>query len=147
MTTIAWDGTHLAGDRQATYGQNWDREVTKVHKFFCQLRQADVLAATCGNLAECMALLSWYQDGADPSKYPSQFAKDDCTLIVISKQLGIQSFSSPYPFVLESNKIAWGTGSEIARTCLHLGMSARAAVQTASELDLNTGNGIDEVAL
>lgn len=139
MTTIAWDGKTLAADKRAVSGSI----IAISNKI---IRHEDFLIGRSGAFSETAALLEWFKNGADVTKFPNRERelKNSCLLVIdingcIYKYLS----SSPYPLTLPPQKIAIGSGSEIAITAMHLGKTAKEAVLIASELDTHTGNGVD----
>ncbi len=96
-----------------------------------------------------MELVDWYNNGADPAKYPNrQRDKDDWGSFIVIKPDGIYSYEqSPTPVKLEDKNVACGSGRDFAITAMHLGKTAIEAVEIACLFDTGCGNGIDWMTL
>lgn len=141
MTVIAWDGTTLAADKRAV-NNGLPRTVTKIFR----LKNGDLFGA-CGDLSYCLQMLQWAQDGMRADTFPKeQRDKDDWqTCVVIIKGVLHLFERTPYPLVFEDNIYACGSGRDFATAAMHLGKSAREAVEVACLFDTGCGNGIDEL--
>lgn len=143
MTCIAWDGKTLAADRLANTG-GLRGEVTKI------FRAGDLLVGGSGDFAFILAMVDWVQRGRDPSAFPaSQRDKDDWqAVLVIQKNAPIQLYDrTPFPVKFEQRSLAIGSGRDFAMAAMHLGRTAREAVEVAIALDCGCGNGIDTLEL
>lgn len=138
MTVIAWDGKTLAADKQSTFC-GLPRTTTKVHR----AKDGSLIGAT-GTTAVCAALRIWYDAGAVKADFPD---KDKEATLLVAKPDGTLLLwdSNPTPIVIEDKFHAIGSGRDFAIAALHLGHSAREAVEVACKYDVYCGRGIDEL--
>ena len=143
MTVIAFDGRSVAADRRLNCG-TMTGQVCKV------FQTPHGILAGAGSLAQIREMLAWLNDGAELDAFPdSQRNNPDCpTLMQVlpAGQLLIYE-DTPYPYQVDSPFWAIGSGAPYAMAAMHLGKSAREAVEVACALDSNCGNGIDELVL
>lgn len=140
MTCIAWDGKTLAADKRADRGYGLIATTTKIH------RVGQDLVGHAGSASYSRAMLAWFRAGAKPEDFPAHQRDDDKTVgfMVVSPPGAINAYDmTPYPVTYEDTMFALGTGREFALTAMHLGKSARDAVEIACRLCMNCGNGID----
>jgi len=139
MTTIAWDGFTLAGDRMCNDG-GLPLTVCKIRKINDNLVG---ISGTAGGAAE---IFEWFKNGAIPSQLPAcQTSKDDwCAVLEIRPDQTIWRYSlGPIPYQIYDTTNAIGSGRDFAMAAMHLGCTAKQAIEVATELDIHTGNGID----
>lgn len=141
MTTIAWDGTTLAADKQAT-NAGLRRTVTKI------FRAGDLMFAACGDLAESLEVIEWIKAGADPEKLPaSQRSERWNSIFTVTKQGVIKVYEcGPYPIQFEDEIFACGSGRDFALGAMRMGADAVRAVEVASGFDSGTGCGVDRLS-
>lgn len=139
MSVVAWDGYTLAVDRQ---GENAGHifPVSKSRR----LANGEIVAWTGGH-AQGLLLAQWYEDGADPAKWPAfQSDKDSWTRLIVAKPTGIAVYEQyPVPMIQEGLQRAYGAGRDFALGALAMGADARRAVEIASELSDSCGMGVD----
>lgn len=143
MTVVAWDGKTLAADKRTSFG-GLHATTTKVH------RANGALLAGCGVTAQVVELLCWYRAGCNPATFPEiqRDAKESVSLLAIQPGgLLLQWETTPYPLVLENKQWAIGSGRDFAIMAMHLGKTAREAVELACVFDSNSGNGVDSMDL
>lgn len=143
MTTIAWDGETLAADKQST-SHGMPRTVTKIHRIRGEL------FALSGGGVHCRALLKWFEGSRNPSEWPKAPDDEDCGNIVQVTKEGLFVWSGsgfPHAEPLEDKFLAFGSGRDFAMTAMHLGRSAKEAVEIASIYDISTGMGVDTLTL
>lgn len=143
MTCIAWDGTTLAADRLAAYG-GMTNEVTKIH------RVNGVLVGGSGDLPFVLEMIEWVRAGRKPEDFPpAQRSKDDWQPLLVIEVDGTTSLyeRTPYPVRNKNKHVAIGSGREFARAAMHLGRTAREAVEVACALSIECGGGIDVLSL
>lgn len=143
MSVIAWDGHTLAADKRATFGTTI-RTTTKI------FRVGDALVGYAGDAAFGEEMVAWLARGADPTDFPSgNRDKDDWAgLLVIRKGQPILRYErTPYPIRFEDKTFSIGCGRDFALAAMHLGKTAREAVEVAIALDSGCGNGIDTLEL
>lgn len=139
MTVIAWDGTTLAADRRAC-ASGYVYSVTKI------ARVGDHLVAFSGAFARWGQYRAWIEAGRHPAAYPDRPTDDDewCSVVVISRGGLIERYETTgWPIVVEERHYAAGSGRDFAAAALHLGYDAVRAVEVASALSEQCGNGID----
>lgn len=142
MTVIAFDGKTLAADKQCTNAGH-PFTATKIH------RVPGGLVGFTGNAGHAQALLQWFNDGADPTKWPSK-TDDTAGILFITTGGEVRGYSGddgPHYLIYESRFVAFGAGRDYALAAMHLGYDARKAVEVACALDVNCGNGIDTLEL
>lgn len=140
MSTIAWDGKMLAADCQMTSGGI----AFTCHKIR-KLASGDAVGVV-GSYAQGLALMNWYEAGADPTTYPKfQENKDDWTGLLVVKPSGMvfEYEQLPVAIPLLDPLSAWGSGGKIALGAMAAGKNASQAIQIASQFDINTGMGVD----
>lgn len=133
MTTIAWDGKILAGDRQTSM---FNGDATKVHR----LPNGDLFGA-CGHLEDAHAVMAWINNGQDDDKKPK--VEDGFHAIIIrngklhafEKKLVMIPYQRPF--------FAVGSGRDFAMAAMLLGKTAVDSIVIASQLDVDTGNSVD----
>lgn len=148
MTVIAWDGVTLAADKRAL-DNSVVRTTTKIRR-----ATNGALVGTTGSCARGRELFAWYDAGGVPKDFPpSEREHDKCASMVVieTKERGGPTINfydgGPYPVVFEDRIYAMGSGRDYAQTMMHLGHTARRAVEVACELDPGCGNGVDELTL
>lgn len=138
MTIIAWDGTTLAADKRACTGGS-HFTVTKIWR-----DGPDRLVGGTGAWARSGAFRQWLAGGAKPADYPENPKDDDLYLMIVHRDGRIQKYeNTPWPVTIEEPYYAIGSGRDYARAAMHLGQSARGAVEVACLFDEACGNGID----
>lgn len=94
-------------------------------------------------------LATWYTEGADPSKWPSQQQSGDdwCRLIVVQRKRVFVYEKMCAQIPQEDPFMAWGSGRDFAMATLYLGYGARRAVEVANRFDVGCGMGVDVLTL
>lgn len=138
MTCIAWDGKTLAADKRADIG-GAHNTTTKIY------RVGEALVGFSGDAAIGRAMLDWYRAGADPLKFPDcQKDRDKCCSFLVIKNGRVSKYEhTAFPFDIENEQTAMGSGRDYARAAMYLGKTATEAVAVASLFDPGCGNGID----
>lgn len=143
MTVVAWDGVTLAADKQATmFGLK--TRVTKIQKVNGEL------LFSCGDFGYVKQMVKWYENGADPEKFPEcQKDKEDfVTLYVVKKNKEILCYEkTPHPFVIDEPFFACGSGRDYAIAAMSLGHNAVTGVEIAIRFETSCGLGIDTLTL
>lgn len=140
MTCIAWDGTTLAADKQSTFA-GLPRTTTKIHR----AKDGSLMGAT-GTTAVCVALRNWYDAGAIAADFPDK-DKDSSLLVVKPDGTTLLFGSNATPIHIEDAFYAMGSGRDFATAAMHLGKTAREAVEVACKFDVYCGRGVDELDL
>lgn len=141
MTIIAWDGKTLAADRRGT-SAGLPVSVKKIH------RVGDLLVGISGSAGEAQACLDWIVKGRDPEKYPDcQQGEKRGYLLVVEEGKAYEYERTPYPIPVLEPFTATGDGRDFALAAMHLGCSAKEAVEVACHFNVFCGNGIDTLTL
>lgn len=139
---ICWDGRTLAADKRCCVG-GLVRTVTKIH------RVGGLLVGGSGELSFILAVVEWVRGGRLAEKFPAdQRNKDDYQPVLVIEADGTPSIyeRTPHPIRYEDKCCAMGSGRDFAMAAMHLGKTAREAVEVACALDAGCGNGIDCIA-
>lgn len=144
MTTIAWDGHTLAGDRCATYGDTpMVAARRKVLRVIAPNKRV-ALVGFAGSAAFAIAFLAWLKGGEKPA-----FAlTNSWTVMMIDDHKGVWVRSSNSDaWELVGRRVNWaiGSGCDYALGAMHVGADAARAVRAAAGLDVSTGFGVDKV--
>lgn len=140
MTTIAWDGKTLAADTQLT-ANGMRYSTTKAH------RLADgSLFASCGDHGLNTAVRRWLEDQSQPKPV---VGKDDGFSGLLIKADGslFRMDTSMNLCPVQSAFFADGSGRDYAMAAMHLGKTAKEAVELASLFCVFTGGSITELTL
>ncbi len=143
MTVIAWDGKTLAADKQCTNAGH-PMVVTKIH------RMPDGILGFIGNGGHASALLQWFQNGCIRENWPNKIGDDTAGVVFITNGGEVRGYSGddgPHYIIYENKFIAFGAGRDYALAAMHLGKTAREAVELACLLDTSCGMGIDALEL
>ena len=141
MTVVAWDGTTLAADKMTSFG-GLHGTTTKVYRI------RDMLVSGCGMTALIQEMVQWVENGCIPEQFPPQQRDPkECVSLLVVRKGGLvhQYESTPYPLVLHNRQWAIGSGRDFAMAAMYLGKTAREAVEIASVLCNDCGNGVDEL--
>lgn len=141
MTIIVWTGQHIAADKLS--------EMEGLKRTTCKLKRvgAKVLAIV-GEHTAGLGLFKWYEEGADPEKYPKRQETDDWTRLIVADAQGCVYYErTPWPVKVEDPFSAWGSGRDIAMGALAMGADARRAVEITCEFYTNCGLGVDVIDL
>ena len=141
MTVIAWDGKTLAGDKRAVYGTYKGGVVTKIHRW------EGGLCAIAGDMEQGVQLVSWLKEGAEPDEFPDLGEREGDFLVIHNDGRIAYYQRSAEPLFFEDPIHALGSGKDYALAAMHLGKSAKEAVEFACELDAYCGNGVDTLEL
>lgn len=139
MSVVAWDGRTLAADKQATSSSKI-AVVTKIRR----LTSGEVVAWT--GSADCGLLMAkWYEDGADPEKWPDfQKDKDAWTRLIVASSTGAKFYEQRLVAIpVEDKFMAWGAGQDFALGAMAMGADARRAVEVAIRYSDSCGCGVD----
>lgn len=139
MTCIAFDGRTLAADK-ASSSSGYRRTVTKLF----QLPDGGAVAFT-GDGDHALALLEWFKDGRKAADWPAaQKDGNGATAFYVDPAATLWLYDkTPHPQMCEDRFDAGGSGRDYALAAMHLGKTAREAVEVAIQFDANCGNGVD----
>lgn len=139
MTTIAWDGRTLAGDRRGNAG-GMAYELSKIR------RTADGrLLGFSGDIGVGMLMLDWLDRGG--ARPPQQDTDRWATVLEITPDGACWCHGRDSRWRIEQPFFAIGSGRDFALAAMALGRSAAEAVDLAARFDTGTGNGVDALAL
>lgn len=152
MTTIAWDGTTLAVDRQSTASYGFKYEMCKLHVM--EESRAPMprfkLFTSCGDQGLNHEFARWLKSGmphADVPKVDEEKAEFSGTLIEMVPE-------TTHPRVMMINRqgiliptverlYTDGSGRDFAMMAMHLGKNAVDAILLTMQFDSSTGLGVD----
>lgn len=142
MTCIAWDGKTLAADKMSC-SVGYGYTVTKIHRL-----ATGGIVGFSGDGDGAMALLAWLNSLREVAAYPPGQKDNDTCALLIEWNGSVWSYGkTAYPQRIECKHYAMGHGRDFALAAMHLGKSAREAVEVACALDVFCGNGIDTLEL
>lgn len=147
MTTIAWDGKTMAADRQMTLGSMRHANTqSKLH--IGTYHGMPALFAGAGTKVYSAAVIEWLLLGMPDERKPEMPESPDSFTVFVVTELGLHLFvDSLRAIPLGVTKYAIGTGEDYARGAMAAGASAKRAVEIACEFDINSGMGVDVLAL
>ena len=139
VSIVAWDGKTIVADKQATCA-DMRFSTTKLRR----IGSGEVLAII-GLESAGQMLMSWYEDGADPEKWPKcQEDKEDWVRLVVASKTGCKVYERhPVAMPIEDSFMAWGSGRDYAMGAMAEGANARRAVEVAMKFNTACGMGID----
>ncbi len=133
MTVIAWDGKALAADRRAV-NCGLARTVCKIE------RVKGALVGMSGDHGVAAEMLKWFTSGGE---FPAK-ARDDIATLMVVDHIGVCLYTTgPEPMRVLDNHMAIGSGRDYALMAMHLGKTAKEAVELACLFEINCGNGVD----
>lgn len=133
MTTIAYDGKTLAGDRQSTFAGT----PARTRKVF---RTKEYLFGCAGDTGDCQAYVRW---ALGKEKQPPL---SNVLILVIDRRMRIWCATEKMNwYQIGATFWAIGSGANYALAAMHAGKSAEEAIRIASNLDTATGLGVDAV--
>ena len=148
MTTVAFDGRSMAGDRlYACGGSPLRGPVPKIRRLM--FNGVPAVAGGSGTLEYANALLDWLQAGSPQGREPMlpPDPDDGATVIVATADMVYTYSNSTTPIALGKIQWASGSGANYALGAMKAGVSAKRAVEIACELDLYSGAGVDVLTL
>lgn len=146
MTTIAWDGKTLAGDRCSWSGPA-RRHVRKVFKIKAKDGK-DFLVGFCGDGAFALAVLAWMRgEGHKPSYHSFGVHPDTQCAMVIDKDLTVWGLGAALTYYrFDEKMMAMGGGQEFAWGALEAGATAQQAIEITIKRSDHAGFGVDCVS-
>ena len=140
MTTLAWDGTTFAADRQltASYMRHGGTKLFTVD---------GGIAGISGRYEVGLKIIAWLQSDRDPNKYPqmNEDRDDESAAIYWVTKAGsaFRFFGYPLPVPITEPFFAGGSGRDYALGAMAHGADAIEAVQIACRFDSMSGVGVD----
>lgn len=137
MTTIAWDGTSLAVDKQCTTGSLKNR-ICKVHKI-----SKHSWAAITGTVVDCLRIVEVLKGEREELNAADDF---DGWVVVFNTKTGkcFEVDKNLTPIYLDG-PAAFGSGAMAAQAWLVMGLDAASSVRLASKVDCYTSEEVDIV--
>jgi hypothetical protein len=142
MTVIAWDGKTIAADRLVSCG-GIIQETKKLYEGVngCTL-------SFSGEGAKGLMMVAWFNDGADPDKWPEFQRGDNYVALIVADSQGVDVYyDEPVPTTFTNNFNAWGAGAEFAIGAMAAGKTAEEAVIIANDHCTGCGRGVDVIEL
>lgn len=140
MTTIACDGTGMAGDGQtACSGTIVGTSSVKVRRL-----DTGALFGSCGTVGDAEFFATWLETGAqgDPPKLAGDFG-----CIVLEPNGRILQCGDSGRLMEVEGPMAMGSGMDYAMGALHAGADLRRAIEIAAKCDPHTGGKITVLKL
>jgi hypothetical protein len=138
MTTIAWDGKVLAGDRLRTHD---DKKMPATKVFKLGKGDEQVLVGCAGDSWDCVAFVQgWIAHSASPLKNSRSF-----TAILVRRSGAVLIDDRLLEHPLSLPFYAIGGGADLAIGAMAAGKGAKAAIEIAARFDPKTGLGVDVV--
>jgi len=146
LTTVAWDGHTLAGDRLTSYGGTPMRcSSPKVSKVVAPNGRVALVGFT-GSLAFQVEYLAWLNGGDRPTvKVPENTG---WSVLMVDDELNVWLRSDGSDvWTLLGNRVKWaaGSGCDYALGAMATGATAEEAVHVSTHYDIHTGMGVDAV--
>lgn len=144
VTTIAWDGNELVGDRLAHISGTPTGPVRKVFRLRAPNGRL-ALVGFAGSMVYARTYLHWLQGGDAPNA--SAFAKAEWAVVMIDDRRTVwyRCDKSDAWDCMGRINFAMGTGADIARGAMGFGANARQALRVSIKLDISSGVGINVV--
>lgn len=135
MTTIAWDGHSLVGDKLRTVN-NAPFPVTKI--FTVDENEEQFLYGCAGHSGQCIAFRQWKERRDEAPAF-------DCLEVLCVKQdRSVWVADEKLRWIeVPRNRWAIGSGGRVAIGAMAAGATAQQAVRIASDYDNDTGLGFD----
>jgi ATP-dependent protease HslVU (ClpYQ) peptidase subunit len=139
MSTVAWDGTHLVGDCQAT----WGGTPVKTHKVMhVPYKGTTYLIGWAGNEAQGIRFVEHFTKKGLAGR-PE--LSDGTEILVICRNWAKVESGRDTSDIMNEPRWAIGSGAEFAMGAMYAGATAEQAVQIATTLDVYTGMGIEKI--
>jgi hypothetical protein len=137
VTTIAWDGKTLAADSMSVAGMGLKRVVPKIFRL-----ANGWLFGGSGEYQEVLLVRDWLNGGEKPGKL------DDFGGLLVKGPKEVFRIESKCVLMpIEDAFHACGSGRDFALAAMHLGRSAREAVEVALVFDAYSGGTVEELTL
>lgn len=140
MTTIAWRGHYLAGDRLRTA----EETAMRAKKVFRVRDRVGVeLIGGAGDSWDCVAYANWRMGG----RRAARPCMRDFIAILVRRRGAVLIDDRFMEHPISTPFFAIGSGADYAIGAMAAGLSAREAVLVAARFDPKTGGGVDVVRL
>jgi ATP-dependent protease HslVU (ClpYQ) peptidase subunit len=139
MSVIAYDGHTLAADRQGTCDE-MRVTIRKVRRL-----SDGTLLGFVGGYGQGVAMVKWYESGANPASLPTSQAGENFAQLIVVKTTGevIEYDQNGVAVEVIDCPMAWGSGREFAMGALAMGADARKAIEIASRFSTVCGLGVE----
>ena len=146
MTVIAWDGTTLATDSNATDGAaKW--QTVKAWYVTDPISGELVILSGAGPVNTILAMREWYKAGAQPDKFPVAQSIAPCHFVVVTKD-GLHRYEGgPVPIEHGTSCCAFGEGRDFAYGAFAMWATAKQAVEAANKYSAHCGGNVMEYSL
>jgi ATP-dependent protease HslVU (ClpYQ) peptidase subunit len=141
VTTIVYRDRVLAADRQITFGNVCDAEMSKIGK---RIEDGTIFGVT-GMSLDAYKLLQWALNGAYPSDRPT--LSDNCNMLEIRRDQTMWLHMKEGSIPISAPYYACGSGAEIALGALAMGATAVQAVHIAADHDAYTNHNVEILRL
>lgn len=143
MTVIAFDGYTVAADTQATAESGYVRRCRKLWR-----AEDGAVLAIAGHFSAGLALMAWYNAGKLPKDFPQGKEVEDTVLLVFHKDRKPLSYEGhPIPMYWDDVLLADGSGKGAALGAMHMGATAKQAVEIAIKVCADCGGDVEVMEL
>lgn len=140
MTTVVYRDGVLASDTLVSDGNCYVADTNKIY------RVRGHLVGGCGSLGAVLRFCEWFKAGADEGNRPR--VDDDFDTITIAPNGRVTWYSHELiPTEFRAPFHAVGSGAQVALGALHMGASAKQAVQVAMRVDKHSGGSVRTLRL
>jgi len=145
ITTVAWDGLTLAGDRLISHGSTPMRCVSPKVRRMVAPNGRIALFGFAGAESYKAGYLAWMRGGEEP-KHEKDDGHWSILLVDDTGCVHLRGRSGNFWYVL-GRRVNWaiGSGGDYALGAMAAGADAKSAVRLATGLDTSTGMGVDVV--
>ncbi len=145
MTILAWDGTTLAADKMAT-NNGVASTVTKIFQL-----DKDRIIGISGHLTRGLELVDWLAKNGTPESFPKGTDGEWFCALLIQRLPLNRIYVYKYEgratcYRIHDTYTAAGSGRDFALMAMHLGKTAREAVELTCELSTECGCGVDTLS-
>jgi ATP-dependent protease HslVU (ClpYQ) peptidase subunit len=140
VTTIVATRTQMAADRRVVHGElrYTSRKIERI---------GDALVGVAGDATGANKFLRWFRAGADIDSLP-KFGKDEDIEVLVLSSAGLFRFdASCFPDLIDDPFYAVGAGAQAALAAMHVYADVEWAIEIASLVNNDTGDGIDILTL
>lgn len=145
MTTIVYDGIHLAVDSRTTAGSTIIKDDTvKLHQLTTQKAyrgEEIVRIAATGVVADIQRALILLDEGQQ------EWDTEECTLVILTTKNLYVVNNNIDTWMRVDYSHAWGSGADYARSALSFNLDAVEAVKHAMKFDSQTGGKINKIKM
>ncbi len=148
ITTIAVNQECIAGDKQCTYGSTKLLIKSKIYELSeagcANFNAKKILVGFCGNVDSIGDAIHWLNN---PTEKEPKVKKLQILMLNNKKEIWWSTNSVRNFMRVDQKYFALGTGADYAISAMQLGKSPIEAVKLASQHDIYTGMGFNELTL